>query len=201
MKNCLTKDLGKKFWGDRTFKPYPACRGTHGPIDCALDIVQRTRRRSRQHREGHAVYARWRTGRRVEPTLGDRRLPPRQRHLQLPLHHRHRPAEGSVRPEHFTEQAIRDPKLTEFIAKIDFANLPEGKKGVALTVRTKDGNEYEAESRDRSGNIAGNPLTRDELLAKFWDNVEFAHKHAQSDAQRRCSSYWRTWKTKTASAR
>ena len=35
----LTKDLGKKFWGDRTFKPYPSCRGTHAPIDCALDIV------------------------------------------------------------------------------------------------------------------------------------------------------------------
>ena len=34
----LTKDLGKKFWGDRTFKPYPSCRAIHGLIDCALKI-------------------------------------------------------------------------------------------------------------------------------------------------------------------
>jgi hypothetical protein len=78
---------------------------------------------------------------------------------------------------------MRDSKLTDLIAKIDFARLPEGKKGVALTVRMKDRNECEAENVIARGNIAANPTARDELLAKFWDNVEFAQKHRQGDAE------------------
>lgn len=36
----LTRDLGKKFYGDATFKPYPACGFTHSTIDCALKLVR-----------------------------------------------------------------------------------------------------------------------------------------------------------------
>ena len=108
---------------------------------------------------------------------------------------------GSVKPEHFTEQAIRDPQINEFIKKIDFADLPGGRKGVALTVRTKDGSEYAAESQIARGDIAGNPLSRDELLAKFWGQRRIRAQARDRATQRRCSRYWRTWKDKTASAR
>ena len=37
----LTKDLGKKYYSDVTFKPYPCCRTTHPAIDCALAIIQK----------------------------------------------------------------------------------------------------------------------------------------------------------------
>jgi 2-methylcitrate dehydratase PrpD len=37
----LTKELGKKYYADSTFKPYPCCRATHPAIDCALAIIQK----------------------------------------------------------------------------------------------------------------------------------------------------------------
>ena len=179
----LTKDLGKKFWGDRTFKPYPSCRGTHGPIDCALDIVHE-----------HAVdpdsierVTLYSPGGGLDGVLGQPWEIGDFPHGNAIFSFRFTIAtallNGSVRPEHFTEQAIRDPQINEFIKKIDFAPLPAGRKGVALTVRTKDGREYASESQIPRGDMAGNPLSRDELLAKFWGNVEFAHKHEKSDAE------------------
>jgi 2-methylcitrate dehydratase PrpD len=180
----LTKDLGKKFWGDRTFKPYPACRGTHGPIDCALDIVNNHSidpddiEKARLYLPPgglNGVLAKpWETG----------EFP----HADAIFSFRFTVATAllnrSVRPRHFTEQAFRDPKLNALINKIEFADLPAGKTGFLLTVLTKDGREYSAKSEIARGDIPGNPLSRDELLAKFWDNVTFANKHAKADAER-----------------
>jgi 2-methylcitrate dehydratase PrpD len=179
----LTKDLGKKFWGDRTFKPYPACRGTHGAIDCALDIVN-------EHGidpDGIERVTMFSPGGGLDGVLsqpweiGD--FPHGNAIFSFRFTIATALLKGSVRPKHVTEQAIRDPKLADLIAKIDFASLPAGSKGVALTVRMKDGATHTAESRIARGDIAANPISRDELLAKFWDNVEFAQKHQRGDAE------------------
>lgn len=180
----LTKDLGKRFWGERTFKPYPSCRGTHGPIDCALDIRSDHQldpdnvEKVTVHLPPGAL-----NGVLAKPwEMGD--FP----HADAIFSFRYTVATallyGSVRPAHFTEQAMRDAKLNELIGKIDFADLPAGKRGFALTVRTKDGQEYYAESEIARGEIPGNPLSRDQLLAKFWDNVEFANKLNKGDVEK-----------------
>ena len=180
----LTKDLGKKFWGDRTFKPYPSCRGTHSAIDCALDIVRDHNpdpdavEKATVHLPPGAL-----NGVLAKPwEMGD--FP----HADAIFSFRYTVATallyGSVRPVHFTEQAMRDAKLNQLIGKIDFADLPAGKRGFALTVRTKDGAEYVAESQIARGEIPGNPLSRDELLAKFWDNVEFADRLKKDNVER-----------------
>lgn len=179
----LTKDLGKKFWGDRTFKPYPSCRGTHNAIDCALDIV------TQHHLDPdsiekvilflppgalNGVLAKpWEIG---EFPHGDAIFSFRFTVATALLY-------GSVKPRHFTQEAIRDSKLAEMIARIEFADVPAGKTGFHLSVITKDGREYTAESQIARGDIPGNPLSREELLAKFWDNVEFANKHRKSDIE------------------
>jgi 2-methylcitrate dehydratase PrpD len=180
----LTKDLGKKFWGDRTFKPYPSCRGTHGPIDCALDIVNNhgvdpdSIEEVTVHLPPGAL-----NGVLTKPwEIGD--FPHGDAIFSFRFTVATALLKGSVRPEHFTEEAIRDPKTNEFIKKIGFADLPPQKTGFALTVRTKDGGEYAGESAIARGDIPGNPLSRDELVAKFWGNVEFAHKHKKSDAEK-----------------
>jgi 2-methylcitrate dehydratase PrpD len=45
MKGCkdpdlLTRNLGKKFWGETYYKPYPSGMPNHTAIDCALALVQ-----------------------------------------------------------------------------------------------------------------------------------------------------------------
>jgi len=180
----LTKDLGKKYWGDRTFKPYPCCRGNHSLIDCALEIVN--------NNEINADYI-------EEVTL--LMPPPAQNnfcgqpweigdfaHGNAIFSYRFTVATAllkkSVKPEHFTTQAIHDPETNKFINRITFADLPEGGMGFALKVLMKDGREYTAESRIARGDIAGNPISRDDLIAKFWINVEFANKHTKENAEK-----------------
>jgi len=90
----------------------------------------------------------------------------------------------SVRPEHFTTEAIHDPATNSFIKKIKFAELTEKGAGVAMKVVMKDGSEYTANSRIARGEIPGNPLSRDELIAKFRGNVAFANRHTKRNADR-----------------
>lgn len=180
----LTKDLGKKFWSDMSFKPYSCCRTTHGLIDCALEIF-RTHQPNPQNIERITCYVPRDLGTSflAQPwTIGD--FP--QGNALFSFRYTVATAflKGNVRPVHFTEEAIRAPEINEFIKKIEIDYLPEGKTGYVLTVMAADGQEYRAESRVPKGDIPGNPLSREELLAKFWDNVAFAGRPAQKDAER-----------------
>ncbi len=182
--DLLTKDLGTKFWGDRTFKPYPACRGTHGAIDCALDIVgkhdldpdsiEKATLYLPPGALNNVLAQPWQLG----PFAHGNAIFSFRFTVATALLH------GAVKPRHFTEEALRDPKVNEMIGKIEFSDLPAGKKAMTLVVRTKDGREYSAENVVARGDIAGNPLSRDELMEKFWDNVEFAGTLEKSNADK-----------------
>lgn len=181
----LTKDLGKKFWGDRTFKPYSCCRTTHGILDCALDIVNNHADLGPDDIEQVMLFvpgAAWSSFLAQPWEIGD--FPQGNALFSFRFTAATALLKGGVRPEHFTEQAIRDPKTNDFIRKIELADLPAGRTGVAIAVRTKDGRRYEAENQIPRGDMLGNPLSRDELMAKFWANVEFAHRHKKSDVDR-----------------
>jgi 2-methylcitrate dehydratase PrpD len=180
----LTKDLGKKYWGDRTFKPYPCCRGNHWPIDCALDIVNNNNIEASDIKEV-TLY--------MSPTrlnnfcgqpweIGD--FP----HGNAIFSYRFTIATAllkkSVKPEHFTTEAIHDPETNAFINKIKFAESSGDGMGSALKVIMNDGREYTAESKIARGDIPGNPISKDELIAKFWGNVEFANKHTKENTDK-----------------
>jgi 2-methylcitrate dehydratase PrpD len=180
----LTKDLGKKFWGDRTFKPYSCCRSTHGLIDCALDLVNKHEGFDPEQIEQvtlHVPNTAWNAFLAQPWEIGE--FPQGNALFSFRFTAATALLKGCVRPEHFTEEAIRDPKTSEFIGKMEVADLPAGKTGVALAVRTRDGRRYMAENQIPRGDMLDNPLSRDELVAKFWGNVEFAHRHKKSDVE------------------
>ncbi len=179
----LTKDLGKKFWSDMTFKPYPGCRSTHGLIDCALKILHLHRPDPRRihrvicHVPSHAgtsfLAQPWTIG---EFPQGNALFSSRYAVATALLR-------GSVKPAHFTEDAIRAADINEFIRRIEVDHSSSSRSGWALTVVTEDGRQYSAEVRVPKGDIPGNPLSREELLAKFRDNLSFAGKHSSSAAE------------------
>ncbi len=180
----LTKDLGKKFWSDMTFKPYPCCRSTHGLIDCALEILRLYRpdpssvRRVICRVPRHAG-----TGFLAQPwTIGE--FPQGNALFSFRYTVATALLRGSVKPAHFTEEAIRAADVNEFIKMIEVESSSSSDSPWALTVVTEDGRAYSAEVRVPKGDIPGNPLSREELLAKFRDNLSFAGKHSPSAAER-----------------
>lgn len=176
----LTKDLGKKFWGERTFKPYPSCRATHGLIDCALEIVHKNNIEPENIREAVAYMPAFSIHNFCGQPWEIGEFP----HGNAIFSYRFTIATAllkkSVRPRHFTTEAIHNPETNDFIKRI---KLAEG-EGVSLKVIMNDGTEYMAESTIAKGEIPGNPMSKDELSAKFWDNVEFANRYTRDNVEK-----------------
>jgi 2-methylcitrate dehydratase PrpD len=172
---ALTDDLGKRYWSDYTIKPYPCCRMTHAPIDCALNIVNKhdidvldiadmllyvspvamnhicsAPFEAGDFPHGNAAFS-------FQYTVGTALL------------------NKCVRPEHFTGEAIREPGLNAFIRRIKIAQQPEaGRAGAELRITMKDGRELVESVAVARGDQFSNPLSKDEIIEKFWMNVDYS---------------------------
>ena len=176
----FTKDLGKSYYADATYKPYPCCRGNHPFIDCALAIVNKHDINAEDIEEVTVT----------APTKGglDGFLAQPFRIGEFPhgnaiFNYRYTVATAllrkGVKPEHFSEEAIRDPKLNAFLDKIRLAGLPGPSDPPRLTeggvsVKMKDGREFSEFTDSPKGDPVLNPMTRDEILEKFRANVAFS---------------------------
>ncbi|MBN2033935.1 MAG: MmgE/PrpD family protein [Deltaproteobacteria bacterium] len=84
---------------------------------------------------------------------------------------------GSSKLAHFEEEAVRDPKVSELVRRVevvmDPAMEPRGHTPVDMTVRTKDGREF-FRGIDIAPGFPGNPLTKEEHEARFRDCIAYA---------------------------
>ena len=84
---------------------------------------------------------------------------------------------GNVKPEHFTEQAIRNPQITEFAKKITLTPTEDVEfEKARMTVTLKDGRKLTETVTEVKGNPLTNPMSHEEIIAKYWTNVEFSGK-------------------------
>jgi len=181
----LTGDLGKKFYAEANFKPYPCCLATHRPIEAALSLVA-----------GYPI-----TAENIEKvTVGVPRgslddfcakpfRPGDFFHCQSIYSFQYTVAtallRGSVKQEHFTEKAVRDPRITALIAKTTLEELPgPGGNRFEVKVKIANGKEY-AESRDTArGNPISQPLSQAEIIAKYRAQVEFSKTVSRSNSEK-----------------
>jgi len=90
---------------------------------------------------------------------------------------------GNVLPSDFEEEALTDPFVWETLPKIKVVADPEidglfpGVKRAIVTITTEDGRSYTVQE-DHAKGRAENPLSDDELVAKFRANAA----HAMTDA-------------------
>jgi 2-methylcitrate dehydratase PrpD len=90
---------------------------------------------------------------------------------------------GSVRPEHFTEATIRNPKVAEFIKKIKLTAVKDVPfEKARMTVTLKDGRKLTETVVNVKGDPLTNPMTHDDIIAKFWVNVDFTQKISRKKA-------------------
>ena len=88
----------------------------------------------------------------------------------------------SSKDEHYISENIRDPKLQALVQKVklDYLDKPEG---IELVVKMKDGKTY-SQYVDRPLGEPYKPLTRDGLIDKFMEQVEFSRLVDMKDAEK-----------------
>src|SRR5690606_7348640 len=91
---------------------------------------------------------------------------------------------GSMSIEHFAEDVILSPEINELIGKSRIEALPaEITSGSRVVVRLKDGREVASWKGHAKGDEA-DPMTEDDILAKFFHQVEVSGAIDKDQAQR-----------------
>ncbi len=180
---ALTRDLGRAYYADGTIKPYPCCRIPHAAIDCALALIGRHGiqaddiKKARlyvapggiDHVCGHPF--------KIGPFPHGNAAFSYQYTVGTALLY------GAVRPEHFTEAAIRDGRINQFIGRIKLiASDDVPMEAARLTLVLRDGRELTEYVEIARGDPRANPMTPDDIIAKFWMNVDFSGKISREKA-------------------
>ncbi|MDR0888377.1 MAG: MmgE/PrpD family protein [Coriobacteriales bacterium] len=171
--STVLKDLGKYYYSDGDIKPWPACRITHGPIQSILGLVKE-HSFSSQDVDKIVVTLQEGNGSLVDipfepvveaPNFNLRFL------LALAL------VKGAVIPQYFEDEYQLDPEINR-VAKnlIDVVYDPHMKDlfSANVEVTLKDGTTYSNYVVQPKGNLVVDPLTREELLDKYYTNMQYS---------------------------
>jgi 2-methylcitrate dehydratase len=180
----LTADLGKRFYAEAYFKPYPACMAAHSSIDCALAL--RTRHELDPRRIAAVVV------RLPEPLLRNfcgkpfeiRRFPQGDANFSFQFLVANALLRGSVLQDHYEEASIRSLAMTGMLSRVTLARLPAGRSGVEIEVRTDDGDslvETHGALTDRHPFVK--PATRAQIIDKFHQQCAYSGRTTQRQAQ------------------
>jgi 2-methylcitrate dehydratase PrpD len=180
--NILIKDLGRKYYSDGTFKPYPCCRMNHAGIDCALAIVNKHGIFSGDIEEVVLYAAPGALRDIIGQPFRILNFPHASAGFSLQYCVANVLLRGSSRPEHYTEEAIRDPAIARFVKKMKMAELTEGNmESARVKVKMKDGREFNEYTEIARGDPR-NSISKEELMAKFWTNIDFSRTVSRAKA-------------------
>lgn len=172
----LTRNLGRAFYADQTFKPYPCCRSNHAAIDCVLDLVRsndidpnKIERISVEVSSKAFNFA-------VGQPFKIRDVPQVDAAFSLQYTVASTLLRKSVRLEHFTDSLILEPEIMELVEKISLSpNLPSAEpNGAVVKIIMKNGETFEKSIDVPKGSELFTPLTRDEKREKFLENIHFS---------------------------
>ena len=180
----LTKDLGKRYYTESRFKPYPSCGLCHPAIDCALTIVHKHDIKAEDIEEV-LLYAP-REG--LDGFVGQPFRIGEFPHGNAAFNYQYTVAtallRNSVKPEHFSKESILDPQINTLIAKIRLIELPGAPMpSNKLTIKMKDRREFSEFSDTAKGDPVKNPMSKDEIVSKFKANVNFSQTMTDDKAE------------------
>lgn len=174
--DMLTKDLGKHYYMDNTCKPYPCCRSNHAAIECVLKILQsHPIMVDNVHEIVVDITQRTRDFAVGQP-FKIREVPQIDAAFSIQYNIANALLRKGTRLEHFTEEYVRDERITELVHKIRLTatTSPETPLGAGVTIRMKQGDEYHARVDMPKGHGVLTPLSYAEKKAKFFANVRFS---------------------------
>ena len=173
----LTDYLGKRYYYDATIKPWPCCRIPHSAIQAALTLMKAHNFKADDIESIDLEVAQGG----IDHICGHPFKIGPFPHGNAAFSYEYAVATafifGSVKPEHFTEQAIRNPQITEFTKKITLTPAQDVEfEKARMTVTLKDGRKLTETVTDVKGNPLTNPMSHEDIIAKYWTNVEFSKK-------------------------
>ena len=177
----ITEGLGKKYIVEQVFKPWPGGRPTNAPTEAALAIVSKHYINTDDidevvlHLSDAAAAVHY-----SKPyIIGD--YPTMNALWSFYFAVASTLYRKSSKNENFTDEKIRDPKLQALIKKVKLADLDKD-EGIELEVKMKDGRTFSEYVRVALGEPY-RPLSRDGLIEKFMEQVEFSQMVSQKDAK------------------
>lgn len=183
----LIKDLGKKYYTEATFKPYPCCRANHATIDCALSIVRQN--------EIDINYID-KIILEVSPRVRDmfvgqefkvREVPQIDAAFSLRFCIANILLRKEIILEHFGDSLIREPEIANITNKItikEFSDQEKNKLAARLKIIMQDGNEIISEVAFAKGAPAFSPLSTREIEEKFMKNVAYSKAIPEKNAEK-----------------
>jgi 2-methylcitrate dehydratase len=171
----LTKALGKAFWAEEYFNPFPACAATHPTIECALAMRENNKLKA-------SDIQRWTI--RIAPAglnvfVSKPFEARRYAHCDANFSHQWQAANalvhGAILQQHYENGAITHPEVMALVERSTLAALPPGKTGFEIEVVTNDGRTLVERHAGRpSKNPAEKGSSYADLVAKFRQQVAFS---------------------------
>ena len=182
---ALTKNLGKNYYYDSTIKPYCCCRIPHAAIDGALTLAKKYSLKADDIASVNLYLAQGGIDHKCGHPFKIGPFP----HGDAAFSYEYVVATaflfGGVRPENFTEEAIHSPQVAEFMKKIKLTAAADvAFEKARVTVTLKDGRELTENIVSVKGDPLSNPMTHDDIIAKFWTNLEFSEKISRPKAEK-----------------
>ena len=183
--DILTRGLGREFYGDCTFKPYPCCRFVHSTIDCALELVRRNDIVAEDVANVTIDVAPMHFDSPLNQPFEIGEFPQGNAIFSLRYNVANVLVRKSIKLEHITEDLIRDSRVGDLARKVDVVSTvsPDLLEAAKVTVRMKDGREFCAREDVAKGNPLKKPLSKAEIEEKFRANVDFSRTVSQENAE------------------
>jgi len=167
----LLENLGNRYHVERlSFKPWPACRGTHAYIELALQLAQEHRFNWRDIDSVTVISG---SVQRMLLEPADRKRAPQtviDAKFSIPFTLAVALVQGDVTLESFNEATPRDPDILALAGRVGFEVRPDWGRDKAaagaLSLRLRDGRELSASVEQALGH-PDFPLTDELLLGKF----------------------------------
>lgn len=182
----LTRDLGRTFYADSTFKPFPGCLLNQAPTACALELVRQHDIRAEDIAEITVeVSPRVASSSAIRPSLEFGEILQISAGFSLQYNVANALLRRSVTLEHFTDAFIQAPEVTRLAEKIRMRatkTAPEKPLAVTITVTTNRGERLSASVDMPRGGPQSQP-TVEEIRQKFRANVAFSQTISAAQAE------------------
>lgn len=180
----MNRDLGKEFYSQGMHKKYPSCYGNHNIIDCGLDILK-------EHDLDAEEIQEITIGIPAMMLNSYGTMPFKEGDSQpAALFYQAYSAANvllrkGARVEHYTEEAVRDPKVVALAGKVKHAVSRQKNGATELIVKMQNGKVYEAVYQyPMMRGYPARPLSQEEITEKYWNNINFCGKIPRERAEK-----------------